>query len=208
MSPRPHPSADVPPTNDPLTARAVEAGEWGSPGWVDDETPAELPPAGFDYSGGMFTPSDDAVTYPVVNPQVLRLTTDAPASFQTPHEATHRRYEPPFRVGINQAAAGYTLLAPSLGLHYVKILSAFIALDAAGTLKFTEGAGLLTDPGIAGQGSPMGGIPIATNGGFVLPPADPTNPWLFTAPDQALGLFTATGKAFGWVMCCYSPYDS
>jgi len=43
---------------------------------------------------------------------------------------------------------------------------------------------------------------------LVLQPAPIESPWLFTAPDQALGIFTVTGKAAGFAVVCYSPYDA
>lgn len=125
---------------------------------------------------------------------------------ELPHEATHRRYEPPFVVGINQAAIGYTLLVSSRGLHYVKVLAGVLTLDTVGSFMFVHGGGASTDPGVGSP--PMGPMPLGQNSGFVLPPAEPENPWLYTASDAALGIVTTGGKAFGWLMCCYSPYDS
>jgi hypothetical protein len=43
---------------------------------------------------------------------------------------------------------------------------------------------------------------------LTLPMAPIENPWHFTSPDQAFGLVTATGKAQGWVVWCYAPFDS
>lgn len=126
--------------------------------------------------------------------------------FEVPHEATHRRFEPPRTALVNQAAAGYTLIAPpNMGLHYVKVLACFITLDAAGTLTFVQG-GLqsASDAPMTGAMN-LGG---AATPALLLPPSSTENPWLFTAPDQALGIVTATGKAQGWVIFAYSPFDS
>jgi hypothetical protein len=196
------------PTNDELTVHAQGAGVWGSPMLPRDDPGAELPTEGFDYSAGMFAvvpmQEADAVPGTIHEHLVARLPSDVPPSYQVAHEATHRRFEAPFPVAINQAAAGFTLLAPPrMGLHYIKLLGAFITLSAAGTLRFQQGA---TD---GTQAAPItGDINLATAGGFVLPTADTANPWFFTSSDQALSLFTATGLASGWVMLCYSPYEA
>src|SRR5438874_1654468 len=78
-------------------------------------------PQTFDYSGGVLVGHGvDETAQPVLPAgQLIRARVDAPHSFELPHEATHRRYEPPRTVPIAQAAAGYTLIAPALfGLHY------------------------------------------------------------------------------------------
>jgi hypothetical protein len=179
--------------NDPLTANAGEAGTWGNPTGPDAmQQPAHLPLEGFDYSAGMFvgTPGQeaDAIPVPLAPHVVAKLQTDVPPSYQTPHEATHRRYDAPFPVAVNQAAAGFTLIAPpKMGLHYLKVLACFITLDAAGTLKFVQGSQ---------DGLNLGDISGAMNAGgasappIQLAPADVSTPWFFTSPDQGLGIVT------------------
>lgn len=215
MRPRhePDPFTHGPVDNDPLgiaqTTERVEQGLPSDEGLVGQE-PAELPGGGFDYSGGMFVGhgEDGDAQAPPAHPHLIRARVDAPKSFELPHEATHRRYEAPVVVQINQSAAGFSLLLPDRGLHYVKLISLVLTLDAAGTLKFVQGPADGTGIAAAnGPGDISGSIPLATNGGFVLPPAPIETPWLFTAPDQALSIFTVTGKAQGFAVCCYSPYD-
>lgn len=196
--------------NDPLTMAAVEAGVWGDPTSPDHlQQPAHVPPSTYDYSAGMFVgiPGAEADAMPgVLHPIPVRRRSDVPRSYETPHESTHRRYEPPFTVAVAQTAAGFTLIAPpKMGLHYLKVIGCSITLDAAGTLRFVQGS--------------MDGLSIAAitgdmnTGGAAAPPvylapADISTPWFFTSPDQALGIFTVTGKAQGFVTCCYSPYEA
>lgn len=202
------PHETLPPVNDPLTAHALGAGTWGEPFDGDPAQPAVLAPQRYDYSGGMFVqPLDDANAAAIVDPALLRVWTDADLrSYETPHEATHRRYEPIFTVTVNQAAAGFTLIAPPTnGLHYIKVLGCFLTLSAAGTLRFVQGPA-------SGTGAvPMSGD-LALGGAatppLALPMAEIANPWHFTSPDQALGIFTTVGLAQGWVICCNSPYDA
>lgn len=198
--------------NDPLTMHAIEAGEWSDPSAPDvDGAPAALPPEHFDYSAGMFVgvPGQEADAIPgTLHPTIVsKLATDQPfRSYETIHESTHRRYDAPFTVAINQAAAGYTLVQPPKpGLHFLKVLAAVITLDAAGTLQLVQGdeAGL-NRPGITGAMN-LGG---AATPAFVLAPASIETPWFFLTPDLALGIFTVTGKAQGFVTCCFSPYDA
>lgn len=197
-----------PAVNDPLTQH-LGAGTWGSPSQPNgsEDEPAVLPPQLYDYSAGMFTVEDEAVTAPVVDPTLLRVRTDLDLhSYETAHEATHRRYEPPFTVAVNQAGAGFTLIAPpTKGLHYIKVLGCFLTLSAAGTLRFVQGsfdgnnvAAMTGNIALGGAATP----PLA------MPMSEIPNPWLFTSPDQALGIFTTTGLAQGWVICCNSPYDA
>ena len=121
---------------------------------------------------------------------------------ELPHEPVHRRLEPLIQVQVLQTAAGYSkILAPSSGLHYVKILGGTITLDAAGTLQFVQGAGAAGDPAMTGA------MTVALNGGFVWPTVPTDRPYLFSSPGQVLGIFTGTGKANGWLMCCQSPHD-
>lgn len=200
--------ADHPFVNDPMTEHATGAGQWGLPSQPDTETPAEVAPSSFDYSAGIFvgTHDNEADAVPAgLHPTLIQGTTDIPLkNFEIPHEATHRRFEPPFIVPINQSAAGFTLIAaPVMGLHYVKLIGMLVTLDAAGTLQFVQG-----DSAGNTRSAISGTMNIDTNGGFVLHPADLANPWLFTSPDQALGIVTATGKAQGWAVCCYSAFDN
>lgn len=198
----------LPALNDPLSANAGEAGTWANPGQPDTETPAQVPPSGFDYSGGMFVaPFADANALIEPHPLLFPARTDLDLhSYETPHEATHRRYEPPFTVAVNQAAAGFTLIAPPTnGLHYIKILGCYLTLDAAGTLRWVQGSMDGTNVAAMSGNLNLGG---AATPPLALPIAEVQNPWHFTSPDQALGIFTVTGKAQGWVVCCNSPYDA
>lgn len=196
--------------NDDLTAHATGAGVWGAPTHPDAlQEPAHVQPSTFDYSGGVFVgvDDDDVTMIPgVLHPTAIRRRTDVPNSYQTPHEATHRRYEPPYTQAVNQAAAGFTLITPPRsGLHYIKVIAVFLTLDAAGTLKFVQGSmdGLsLAD--LSGNFA-LGG---ANNAPLQLQPSEIETPWFYTASDQGLGIFTATGKAQGFITYCYSPYES
>jgi hypothetical protein len=207
---------DEPPTDpDPLDAHVAGAGQWGIPGpdGYAGQSPAMFrPPVPTDtrYAQGIttgpLTGVDDAISdWP---PQhLLGAVTDAPRSYELPHEATHRRYEPIQRTIVAQAAAGFSLIAsPNQGLHYIKVIACCLTLDAAGTIKFVQGP-----EGTATGSADMSGA-MAVGGAaappLLLPPAELANPWLLTAPDLALGIVTATGKAAGWIMWCYSPYDS
>jgi hypothetical protein len=202
-----HPPVD----NDPLgTAQTTERAEWGLPsdeGSAGQE-PAHLPPAGFDYSGGIFVePGADADEQaPPAHPHLIRARVDAPQTFELPHEATHRRYENPIVVPIAQGAAGFTVLAPTQGgLHYVKLIALNLTLDAAGTLQFVQGSNDGTSVAALTGAMSLGG---ASAPPLNLPPAELANPWLYSSPDQALGIFTATGKAAGWAIVAYSPYNN
>lgn len=127
---------------------------------------------------------------------------EMPSHIEPSRIPTHRRYEAPFIVPIQQTAAGYTRIAPSRSLHYVKILGGVVTLDAAGTLQFLQGTNeSSSDAALSGT------LGIATNGGLVLPIARTSEPWLFTAPDQTLGINSGTGKAQGWLVVCYAPND-
>lgn len=198
-------------TNDPMTEHAQGAGVWGLPSEPDHlQAPAHLPPEGFDYSAGVLVgvPGQEADAVPgTIHPTILaKLRSDVPRSYDALHEATHRRYDAPFTVAVNQSAAGTTIIVPARpGLHYIKVLACFITLDAAGTIKFVQGDG---------NGFTLADISGTINAGgasappLALPPADIATPWFFTTPDLALGIVTATGKAQGFLTCCYSPYDS
>lgn len=198
--------------NDDLTANAGEAGTWGNPGAPDHlQQPAHAPDVeAFDYSAGMFVgvPAQEADAVPgTIHPKVIgRLPTDVPATYQTSHESTHRRFDAPFTVAINQAAAGFLLLAPpKMGLHYLKVLAGNITLDAAGTLKFVQGSTDGTATADISGTMNLGGAAVPP---LSLAPADISTPWFFTSPDLALGIFTVTGKAQGFVTLCYSPYEA
>lgn len=196
--------------NDDLTVHAGGAGEWSLPSQPDTvEGPTRIQPSTFDYSDGVLVglPDDETVAMPgVLHPAKIIRQTDVPPSFQVPHEATHRRYEPPFTQSINQAAAGFTLIAPPRsGLHYIKVIAVFLTLDAAGTVRFVQGSmdGLsLAD--LSGNFA-CGG---ANNAPLQLQPSETPTPWFYTASDQALGIFTVTGKAQGFVTYVYSPYEA
>lgn len=210
---QPGPLGETQQDNDALTAHAAAAGVWGLPSEPADvilDVPAELPPEAFDYSKGMLEgvagpDQANALGFPA-HPHLLRTRTDEPRAFQLPHEATHRRFEPPILKPIVQAAAGYLqIAATNQGLHYIKVLALFLTLDAAGTIKFVQGSNDGTGTSDLTGPMAMGGAAVSP---MVLSPAPPENPWLFTSSDQALGIFTVTGKAQGWAMVCYSPYDS
>lgn len=194
--------------NDPLTVHAEEAGEWSSSADSSSLAPAVLPPQGFNYSTGMFVgvSPDEADAMPgALHPHMVKVATSEPVkTFETIHEATHRRYDAPFTVAISQAAAGFTLVAPPRpGLHYLKVLAAVLQADAAGTVKFVQGS---TDGTVTADVT--GAIPVATNAGFTLAPAPVETPWFFTSPDLALGIFSGTSKISGFVTVCYSPFDA
>lgn len=198
---------------DPMTGiGGGEVGVWSLPSEPDvlDDPGAQLPPGGFDYSAGMLAgvPATEADAWaPPLSPHLIRVRTDLPASYEMPHEALHRRYEPPLLVAVNQTGAGFTLLGPPIqGLHFIKLLAAQLTLSAAGSLKFQQG-GTATGVGAADLTGAlaMGGAAVAP---LSLPPAPTHEPWLWTSSDQGLGLFTATGLAQGWVVICYSPYES
>lgn len=194
---------------DPLTYNGAEAGVWSLPSNPLGDVPAALPPEQHDYSHGVFTDTDQGLGFAGGSPHMLQLKTDLANTYQTPHEATHRRYEPPKSFPVSQLAAGYTQIAPTLlGLHFIKLIACSLLLDAAGTLKFVQGPNDGSGISAANGGGDLSGLmPFGTNGGFVLSPARVETPWFFTAPDQALGIFTVTGKAFGFVTVVYSPYD-
>jgi hypothetical protein len=197
--------------NDPLEANDGAAGRWSlpsAPGVPPQE--AVILPQLYDYSAGMFAPGVTTVEADAVpadlHAHLLARRTDLDLhSYETPHEATHRRYEPPFVVPVNQGAAGFTLIAPPTnGLHYIKVLGCFLTLDAAGTIRFVQGDAFGNSNAPMTGNMNVGGAAVPA---FALPTVDPPNPHLFTSSDQALGIFTVTGKAQGWVICCNSPYD-
>lgn len=218
---------DTPPDNpDDLDMHVGGAGTWGLPsdeglaGQLHGQSPTMLrtprAPTGDDYADGIFVggSNDEDATASWHPGHLVPAVTDAPARlFQLPHEATHRRYEPLLRVPIAQLAAGYTLIAaPNLGLHFVKLIALVLTLDAAGTIKFVQ-AGDSTGLGISATAAPSDLTGLMNFGGaatppLILPPSEIANPWLYTSPDLALGIFTVTGKAQGWAQFCYSPYDS
>lgn len=205
------PNALLHEVNDPLSTVAGGAGEWGLPSQPDTVSPAHVPPELFDYSKGIFAGLNDTKADAVpgtLHPDVLALVTDynLRGTYETPHESTHRRVEPPFTVPINQAAAGFTLIAPTtMGMHYIKLLGCFITLDAAGTLRFVQGSNDGTNVAPMTGNMNLGGAAVPA---LFLPMVKPDNPHHFTSPAQALGIFTATGKAQGWAVYCNAPYDS
>lgn len=196
-------------------AQGTDRSTWGLPS--DEGEVGQHPgviPNGYDYAGGILVghgvDADAQASDPAAH--LVRARVDAPKSFELPHEATHRRYEPPRVASIAQSAAGYTLIAPAnFGLHYVKLIALYLTLDAAGQIKFVQGGdGLGTGIGSSPAGGDLSGLMNvggASAPALQLPPADLANPWLFTAPDQPLGIFTVTGKANGFAVYAYSPYD-
>ena len=96
-------------------------------------------------------------------------------------------------VSVAQGAAGTTVLAVADATKVHRVVSALLVMDATGTLKFTDTAGDLS-----------GAMPIAINGGFVLPPG--VGNYLETsAVNNALNLVTTTGKATGVVAIVSEP---
>jgi hypothetical protein len=191
-------------------AQTTERAEWGLPSdeGLAGQQPAHLPEGGFDYSGGMLVAhgEDANAQAPPLHPHLIRARVDAPPTFEVPHEATHRRFEAPVVVPIAQVAAGFLVLAPTnRGLHYAKLLALNLTLDAAGTFKFVQGSNDGTNVADLTGAMAMGGAAAPP---LNLPPADLANPWLYSSPDQALGIFTTVGKAAGWAIVAYSPYDS
>ena len=89
-------------------------------------------------------------------------------------------------VPVAQGAAGATELVAAVSGKKHKVVSAALAVDATGTLKFNDGSSDLT-----------GAYPISQYGGFVLPPG--VSHWFETASGSALNLTTGVSKAFGVV---------
>lgn len=204
---------------DPLTMHSIGAGRWSLPSepLTELDPGAVMPPSGYDYSYGILSgvsPNEaDALPAGYRVAGVLHEAGIPQGIYQTPHEATHRRFEPIQRTPIAQLAAGFTLIAPpNQGLHFIKLLGCFLTLDAAGTIKWVQ-CGDSGGAGVSAAASPADMSGLMNLGGAATPPlalpmADIANPWNFTSPDLAFGLFTVTGKAQGWVTWCYSPYDS
>jgi hypothetical protein len=201
--------------NDALgLSQTTERATWSLPGdeGLAGQAPAHLPPQTFDYSAGVFVGHDSEADAqpPSASLHLIGARTDAPHSYQPPHEATHRRYEAPFTVAVAQAAAGFTLLASARpGLHYVKLIAALLTADVSGTVKFVQGPNDGTGISASSGATDISGlVPVASNSGFVLPPSTLETPWFFTSPGQSLGLFSVTSKLSGFVTLVYSPYDS
>lgn len=209
----------LPVNPDPLDYAVGTAGEWSLPsteglsGQLVGQSPTMLRnvpmPSGNNLAEGIFVgESNDAdaiASWPPLE-HLISAQIDAPMSYQAPHEATHRRYEPTLRVSVAQTAAGFTLLAaPNQGLHYVKLIAAHFTLSAAGTIKFVQGS---TDGTVTADLSGAMSFGGAAASPLVLAPSELANPWLLTTPDLALGIVTTTGLASGWAVYCYSPYDS
>lgn len=95
------------------------------------------------------------------------------------------------QVSVAQGAAGATdlVVAPGAGarIYVVKIV---LALDAAGTIKFTEGTGP-TDL--------TGAIPVSANGGFVVIGTNGEPVLQTNTQNSKLSITTVTGKAQGWI---------
>lgn len=204
-----------PPTDpDPLDAHVGAAGVWGLPSdeGLYGQSPAMLVPprpTGDRYSEGIIVGMpDDADALPSDPLHWVGAVAENARAWEPPREATHRRYEPPITVSINQSAAGYLKIASGRGLHYIKILSAVITLDAVGTFRLVQSDDVGT--GVTGTTAQPGDLTgnFNMNPGLVLPPATTVDPWLYTTPDLTLGLFSVTGKAQGFVTYCYAPYDS
>lgn len=96
-------------------------------------------------------------------------------------------------VSVAQGAAGTTVLAAASASNKHKVIGCILIMDAAGTLKFTDGVADLT-----------GAMSMAANSGFVLN----TSEFPFTetgAINRALNLVTTTGKAAGVVAILTEP---
>jgi hypothetical protein len=96
-------------------------------------------------------------------------------------------------VAVAQGGAGTTALIAADTSQKHKVLGCALIMDAAGTLKFTDGTDDLT-----------GAMSIAANGGFVLPAS---NEYYLTtnASNRALNIVTVTGKASGFVIVATEP---
>ena len=90
-------------------------------------------------------------------------------------------------VSVAQGAAGTTQLAAADATKKHKVVGALLTMSLAGTLKFTDGAGDLTGP-----------IPLALNGGFVIP-TGPLPLVQTTTTNTALSIVTTVGAASGVV---------
>lgn len=95
-------------------------------------------------------------------------------------------------VPVAQGAAGTTVIAAISAGNKHKIVGVFLTIDAAGTVKFTDGGGDL-----------CGAMSLAQSGGFVLTPSG--IPWLETAVASALNLVSAAGKVSGVVAIRTEP---
>jgi hypothetical protein len=200
-------------------AQGAERSEWGLPsqeGELGQHPGHVLTPTVDAYAEGIFVGHDleenAQPAWPVNH--LVRARVDAPRSYELPHEATHRRYEPPRVVGLSQSAIGTLMFAaPNVGLHYVKLIALSVSLAANGAIQFVQGSN--DGVSVAALGSTqgpsigMGAMNLLAGTPLILPPAELQNPWLWTAPDQALGLITTGVGAFanGWALIAYSPYD-
>lgn len=87
-------------------------------------------------------------------------------------------------VSVAQGAAGTTVIAAGVAGKKIKVVSAVLVLDVAGSLKFTDDSADLT-----------GAMPLSATGGFVLPPGQ--NNYFETATGAGLNIVSVTGKASG-----------
>lgn len=96
-------------------------------------------------------------------------------------------------VVVAQGAAGTTQLAAASAANKHKVMGCFVVMDAAGTLKFTDGTVDLS-----------GAMSVAANGGFVLPSGNV--PYLETAAvNRPINIVTTAGKAAGTVILLTEP---
>ena len=101
------------------------------------------------------------------------------------------------QVVLNQGAAGATDLvaAPGVGLK-IYVVAIVLTMDAAGTLKFTEGTSPTDITGV---------MNFAANGGMVVV-GDGANVILQTqTPNSKLSITTVTGKAQGYIRYFVDP---
>lgn len=221
----PHPLRQIqehPTDPDELSiAQGTDLATWGLPsdeGLVGQHPGVVPAPTQLDYAEGILVGYGVEEDAQPVDPaaHLIRARVDAPPSYQMPHEAMHRRYEPPRILPIAQTVIGTLMFAPTtIGLHMVKVIALVVSLAANGTIQFVEGSndGTVVAPigfNQAAQGVVGGGaMNLLAGSPLVLPPAELANPWLWTAPDQALGLITTGAGAFanGFAIVAYSPYD-
>lgn len=96
-------------------------------------------------------------------------------------------------IAVSQGAAGTTALISASTNNFHKLMGCCLVMDAAGTLKFSDGTVDLT-----------GAMSIATNGGFVL--STGFVPYLSTfAVTRPLNIVTATGAVKGFVTILTEP---
>jgi hypothetical protein len=97
------------------------------------------------------------------------------------------------RYGVSQGSAGNTVIIAASPGNKHKVIGGVVSLSAAGSIKFLTAS---TDI--------SGAMPLAANGGFVLPPS-PHCAWLETNENEALSYTTVTGLARGFLLVVTEP---